>query len=36
MLPAEIFEMRKRFFTHSLAQPRENAEEILKPYELFI
>jgi hypothetical protein len=36
MLPAQIFEMRKRTFIHCLAQLGQNAEEILKLYELFI
>jgi hypothetical protein len=36
MLPAETFEMRKCLLTLSLAKPRQNAEAILKTYELII
>jgi hypothetical protein len=36
MLPTTIFEIRKCLSTLSLAKPIENAEPILKNYELFI
>jgi len=36
MLPAEIFDTRKRLVALSRAKPREKAEAILKAYMLFI
>ena len=36
VLPAETFVMRKRLLTLPLAKLKQNAEEILKIYELFI
>lgn len=34
--PAETFDITKRLLTPSLAKPRQNAEAVLKTYELFV